>query len=219
MRGPATRETKEEEQIMVQPVMNRPWLEGRDERHAAEARALLRRWDEVQTEKREFETEEDELLHERLQPGYAQRRLRAAGEAVAAGRDPAAEPDHEVRLQQIATAKRERQAGLDVLGEQWETAYQAARNEFSKELRPKYVELLKPLVAAAISLVAAAEAERQFRDPLRMQDISFAGGTLQGVPLAGTQPDGSIWLWLRKINQFYPEIGVEKKAKKAGVEL
>ncbi len=197
---------------MALPIQVRPWFDD-------ETLAITERWNEVQTEKQEFETEEDGLLHERLQPGYAQKRLRAAGEAVAAGRDPAAEPDHEARLRQIATAKRERQAGLDVLQEQYETAYRAARNEAVTELRPAYAELLGAMANSVIDLLGAAQAEAAFRTPLRMQDISFSGGLLQGLPLAGTQPDGSIVLWLRKVDLHYGELKIRQQAAKKGIEI
>ncbi len=202
---------------MALPVMTRPWFEGRDG-HTAEAHAATRRWAEMQTEKRELQLEEDALLHERLQPGYAQRRLRAVGEAVAAGRDPAAEPANEARLQQIAKTKRDLRAGLGVLQQQYESAYKEARNEFAEELRPQYSELLSATVEAALALLVAAKAEAEFRLPLAQQDVPFAG-VLQGLPLGAAQPGAQVVLWLRRAADFYPELKIPQRLAKAGLYL
>lgn len=209
-----TRQTPETRgKTMALPVQVRPWLEGRDG-HAAEALAATRRWAEVHTETRELQVEEDALLHERLQPGYAKRRRRAAGEAVAAGRDPAAEPDNEARLQQIAKTKRDLLAGLDVVQEQYESSYKEARNEMGIECAPEYIERLSAMVDCVLELLAAAEAERRFREPRVLQDIP-----IRAVPLHSARPDGQLGLWLKRAGNTYPQLDIEKRAKKAGVEL
>ncbi len=197
----------------------RPWMTDRNG-PSADCVLAAERSQSIGAHLTSLEVEEVELVRELNAPGFRQQRHQAVGEAIADGLEPDdALPDIRGRLRAIAEEKPGLSAALRVLEERFSAAYGEARNELAKELRPKYVELLKPMVSAVVDLLVAAQPEAEFRLPLRMQDISFSGGLLQGLPLPGTQPDGSLWLWLRKVDKCYPELGVRKLAAKQGVEL
>ena len=196
----------------------RPWMVGRDG-HVTDCVNAAERSQNIGAQLTSLETEETALIGELNSPGFRQRRHQAAGAAIADGLKPDDSlPDIRGRLRAIAEEKPGLSAALRVLEERYSKALTEAKAELAKELRPKYVELLKPMVSAAIDLLTAAEAERQFRDPLRMQDVTFSGH-LQGLPYGGAQPDGQLIIWLRRVDRHYPEIGVRKLAEKKGVEL
>ncbi len=196
----------------------RPWMTGRNG-HAADCVNAAERSQNIGAQLSALETEETALIGELNAPGFRQQRHAAAGEAIADGLKPDdALPDIRGRLRAIAEEKPGLTAALRVLEERYSRALGEAKAELSKELRPEYVKRLKPLVEAAVDLLAAAKAELGFRLPLLQQDVPFSG-TLQGLPLGAAQPDGQLIIWLRRVDRHYPEVGVRKLAEKKGVEL
>ncbi len=177
---------------MAMVMSVRPWMNERD--YAADCVNAAKRSAELGAQLSALEAEESELLREN------------------------AESDVRMRLKEIAERKPALSAALVVLDERYERSLQEARIELAKELRPEYVERLKPMVEAAVDLLAAAKAEHELRVPLVQQDVPFSG-TLQGLPFSGAQPDGQLTIWLRRVDRHYPEIGVRKLAEKKGVEL
>ena len=198
-------------------VTTRPWM--REREYAADCVSAASRHAELGAQLTALEAEESDLLRELNKPASNAQRHRAAGVALADGNEPEnAEPDVRMRLKEIADRKPALSAALVVLGERYERSLQEARIELAKELRPEYVERLKPMVEAAVDLLAAAKAEHELRVPLVQQDVPFSG-TLQGLPFGGAQPDGQLTIWLRRVDRHYPELKVAKLAEKDGVEL
>ena len=201
----------------------RPWVDELAEHgdgHASACKVTDERRAIIGAQLTAIEGEESDLVRELNDPGFRERRHHAAAVALADGVElEDAESDVRGRLKEIAERKPALKAALVVLDERFSSAYGEARNELVKELRPRYVELLGGMVSAVVDLLVAAQAEAEFRLPLRMQDISFSGGLLQGFPLAGTQPDGSIVLWLRKVAASYPELKISRLCAKRGVEI
>lgn len=104
------------------------------------------------------------------------------------------------------------------LGQRFEERAREATSKFVKELQPTNIENLKACVVAALELRAVADAERQWRAPLMMDGVPFAG-ILQGMPLGCAQPGAQIDIWLKRVARHFPEIDVYKLGKQRGVEL